>query len=560
MSKSFFFVFHSHIPYVLGHGTWPHGMNWLYEVAAESYIPLLRMFERQAQRGRRNLSVVSITPVLAEQLSSSTFRIGFKNYLTGRIDAATEDIKYFSSVNDSRMMEIASFWKEYYSEILVYFTSIEGDIIGKFSRLQDEGAIEIITSAATHGYLPLLKYDEDVNAQVREGIRTYEKYFNRQPLGFWLPECAYRPGYKWSPPVGRGEIIDRAGIEEILQRHGIRYFFVDTHLLKGGKPVGTYVDRFEGLRLLWDRIAKEYGPENRGLSPYESHYVASSSVAFFTRDPITALQVWSGKHGYPGDPNYLEFHKKRFPSGLRYWRVTGADVDLGGKDVYNRKNIEGVLDMHADHFVSLLDGIFKDIGDGVVVAMYDTELFGHWWFEGVWWLERVFDRISESQSVSTTIPSNYLEENPPADIVSLPEGSWGEGGFHYVWLNEWTSWIWERIYEAEELVRRRIPDAGRFYRDVNTMEVFKQMLRELLLLESSDWPFLVTTWSARDYAEERAAYHYDNILKLYRVLERFESSGAISREDMTLCREILQRDKLFEDIDVRSWVMGRYKG
>ncbi len=553
MSRDFFFVLHSHIPYVLGHGTWPHGVNWLYEVAAESYIPLIRMFERQAQKGRRGLSAVSVTPVLAEQLSSNTFRIGFRRYLNERINAAVEDIEYFSSVGNRKLEDMATYWRDFYSEKLQYFDSIGGDILSRFSYLQDEGVIEIITSAATHGYLPLLKYDEDVNAQVKKGVETYERYFNRQPKGFWLPECAYRPGYKWSPPVGRGEITNRLGIEEILSKHGIKYFFVDTHLLKGGRAVGTYIDRFEGLRLLWDRIAKEHEVESRQLSPYQPYYVASSSVAFFTRDPVTALQVWSGKHGYPGDPNYLEFHKKRFPSGLRYWRVTGADVDLGGKDAYDRHKVDNVLNVHADHFVSLLRDTFKDTDAGVVVAMYDTELFGHWWFEGVQWIEKVFDRVFDYQGISATIPARYIEENPPVDVVSLPEGSWGEGGFHYVWLNEWTSWVWERIYEAEDVVRQRIPSAEKFYCNMNTKVVFNQMLRELLLLESSDWPFLITTWSARDYAERRAAYHYDNVVKLAKVLDRFDANGVIDQEDMSFCREVLSRDEIFSDVDVGLW-------
>ena len=347
--------------------------------------------------------------------------------------------------------------------------------------------------------------------------------------GVWLPECAYRPHYEWRSPLDKDEStepVERLGIEEVLHDAGIRYFIVDSHLLKGGKPIGVYVERFEALQRLWGQFSESY-------------------------------QVWSGEHGYPGDGLYLDFHKKHHPGGHRYWRVTDCKADLGDKQIYEPDPIEGLIESHADHFVAMVHSILAEdevveAGRGIVCAPFDAERFGHWWFEGPRWVEKVLRGIHRSADVQAVQCSQYLDDHPPHGLVQLPEGSWGEGGFHWIWLNEWTEWTWKHIYECED---RFLGMLGRLDGDgdATLTELLRQAGRELLLLESSDWQFLISTWHARDYAEERLAVHYDDFKRLADIAEAYAASRVLSGEDRNYLANVQKRDPVFPDLDLAAW-------
>src|SRR5512137_2126434 len=162
MSDKFFsLVLHSHIPYVLAHGSWPHGMDWLYEAAAETYLPLLDVFERLAGEGIPARATVSFTPVLMEQLKDPAFVRGFEEYLKMKIAIAVRDRSYFETTGNAALRSLTNFWETWYRKILEDFRGrYRGDIIDAFKSLQDRGQIEVLTSGATHGYFPLLSRDE----------------------------------------------------------------------------------------------------------------------------------------------------------------------------------------------------------------------------------------------------------------------------------------------------------------------------------------------------------------------------------------------------------------
>ncbi len=542
MADRFFsLVLHSHIPYVLAHGSWPHGMDWLFEATAETYMPLLDVFERLAGEGIPACTNVSFTPVLMEQLKDPDFVRGFDEYLRMKIAIAGRDRDYFDRTGNAALRPLTDFWEAWYRKLLEDFHGrFRGDIIDAFRSLQDRGQIEVLTSAATHGYLPLLSRDESVRQQVRQGRHTYRKHFGREPRGFWIPECAYRPGYAWKNPLGEGEPYDRLGVDDILGQEGLGFFFVDSHLLKGGEAKGVYIDRFPGLKLLWEKFQDAYKPADAlPHDPYSAYRAYPSQVPFFARDDVSGSQVWSRHMGYPGDGGYLEFHKKHFPGGMRYWRITSSDADLGLKEPYEPAVIQERLEQHAAHFVSVIEATLEGRPAGVVVALYDTELFGHWWFEGPEWLYHVIKKLSASP-VQPMTASGALERLPPREIISLPEGSWGQGGFHWIWLNDDTSWIWRKIYRIEEAAAALAPRLARLDR-----RLLRQFFREKLLLESSDWPFLISTWSARDYAEHRAAEHFERALTLAGWLEE---GHALSGADEALLRVFEAEDRLFEEV------------
>lgn len=538
--KYFSLVLHSHIPYVLDHGSWPHGMDWLYEAAAETYLPLLDVFQRLAAEGIPPQVNISFTPVLMAQLKDPSFVRGFGEYLRMKIEIADHDGDLFRKTGHP-LLPLTVYWGDWYRKLLHDFHErFHGDIIEGFRSLQDRGQIEVLTSAATHGYFPLLEKDASIRHQVRQGLHVYRTYFGREARGFWIPECAYRPAYAWKPPLGEAKPYPRLGVDEILGQEGIRYFFVDAHLLKGGEAKGVYLDRFPGLKLLWEKFRKEYKPADElKRDPYSGYLAYPSNLPFFVRDEVSGSQVWSRSMGYPGDGCYLEFHKKHFPGGMRYWRITSSDPDLALKEPYDPAAAAGRLEDHASHFVSVLESALKDKDSGVVVALYDTELFGHWWFEGPEWLYRIIKKLGQS-SVRPLAASECLDKLPPDTIISLPEGSWGQGGFHWIWLNEETSWIWKKIYQIEE-----IEEEIRSRAAVLDQRILRQFYCEKFLLESSDWPFLISTWTARDYAENRAAEHFSRALELAGWLKTGRSLTAAEKASLQVYE---REDGLFGEI------------
>ena len=559
--KGFFaLVLHAHLPYVMHHGRWPHGMDWLCEAAAECYIPLLRTFETLASEGTNFKVTLNLSPILCEQLAHPEFGAEFRAYVQNKIDAAKEDMAHLKRTGFEHRASLAKMWLDFYEGILDDFENRwHKDLLGAFARLWEAGHLEILTSAATHGYLPLILNDNCISAQVKLGKLTTEHRLGRVPNGIWLPECAYRPSYEWAPPIeGFGEPARRAGIEEILADCELSHFVVDSHLLKGGKAVGVYLERFEALRILYERWAKEQDESkvDEPKSPYLPHFVVGPSgkgAVAFGRDPRTSIQVWSAKHGYPGDFDYLEFHKKSFPGGLRYWRVTDASGDLASKQEYVPEWAAGKVKSHAAHFISIIEEVVQQAPQNpIVVSPYDAELFGHWWFEGPSWILELYRGLSCHGFIEPVTLSEYCERFPPKDAVTLPEGSWGEGGHHWIWLNPDTQWTWKLLYSAEkemvELVRD-VPEGN----DV-AARIADQMGRELLLMEASDWQFLISTWTARDYAEARISLHYENFKRLSQILRKVISGQKVLPEEEEFVRECEQHDGVFPKLTYKLWL------
>jgi 1,4-alpha-glucan branching enzyme len=560
MSYPFSLVLHTHLPMVVNHGRWPHGSDWLCEAAFECYLPLLEAAHHLVADGLSPRWTINLSPILTEQLASPEFQRELSFYYENVRRACTDSREYFGREGRQDLVKLTHFWEEFYERMWELHRRIGGDIPGAFAELERLGHVEIITCAATHGYLPLLSRDESIHLQLRVAVETHRRHFGRAPRGIWLPECAYRPRYEWTPPIGRERGRDRRvrpGIEELLAHYGLEYFVADSHLIAASAPVFLYRDYFPLRGDLGNTPAEPLRTERR--TPYAPWRVASrggagDAVAFF-RDPRTTVQVWSREHGYPGDFAYLEFHKKHFPGGLRLWRITDASRDLGTKQPYEPDVAAQAVRAHARHFAELVRetaASAREDGPGVVVSPYDAELFGHWWFEGPAWLEQVARALCDVGVTPMTL-GEALAAVPPRGTVTLPEGSWGEGGDHRVWLNPDTEWTWDRVYSAEaewvELLRQG-DGAGAEYR-----RVLAQAARELLLLQASDWQFLITTWAARDYAERRVAEHYAEFKRLSEMARTLASGHPLSVEAADRLRRLEREDFCFPDLDP-AWAAG----
>jgi len=547
----FVLALHSHLPYVLNHGRWPHGSDWLCEAALDTYLPLLERLEELAAEGTPTPLTIGFTPVLANQLASPAFAREMETFFAQRLAACDEAPAALRASGEAALVPLVDFWRSRLGRLQALFRRIDADLVSAFRRLQQQGRLEIIGSAATHGYLPLLGRDESIRLQLAVGQQEHRRLFGVAPVGCWLPECAYRPRGKW-----RGKKV-RRGIERHLADAGFRYFFTDAHLAHAGSPLGAYgeiplgAERFDAER---HEPGSPAGARARAArSPYRAYRVSGRGVrppvAALVRDPRSSMQIWSRHQGYPGDEWYLEFHKIRWPGGLKLWRVSGANVDLGGKRPYEPPVAHERVMGHASHFVHLLQGLARENasdpgrgGNGVIVAPFDTELFGHWWFEGADFLAATYRALrgSGTEGVRAVTASKHLEAHPTDAALQLAEGSWGANGDHSMWLNERTAWTWQRLWGLEDAFWDVAPAA---LASAAAQPVLAQAARELLLAQASDWQFIISTGAVVDYAERRFTLHCDDAESLIKAL----SGGDIEAAGRT-ADELARRDDLFPNV------------
>ena len=544
----FVLALHSHLPYVLNHGRWPHGSDWLCEAALDTYLPLLERLEELATEGTPTPLTIGFTPVLANQLASPAFAGELEAFFAQRLAACDEAPPALQASGDGSLVPLVDYWRSRLTRLRELFRRIDADLVSAFRRLREQGRLEIIGSAATHGYLPLLGRDESIRLQLAVGQQEHRRLFGVAPLGCWLPECAYRPRGKW-----RGKKV-RRGIEQHLADAGFRYFFTDAHLARAGSPLGAYgeiplgAERFDAER--HDPGSRAGARVRASRSPYRAYRVSGRgvrpAVAALVRDPRSSMQIWSRHQGYPGDEWYLEFHKIRWPGGLKLWRVTGANVDLGGKRPYEPSAAHERVMGHASHFVHLLQSLAQQQadrgGEGIIVAPFDTELFGHWWFEGADFLAATYRALrgSGKDGVRAVTASQHLEAHAPGTAVQLAEGSWGANGDHSMWLNDQTAWTWERLWRLEDAFWDAAPAA---LASAAARPVLAQAARELLLAQASDWQFIISTGAVVDYAERRFTLHCDDAERLIRAL-----SGGDLEGGGRLADELARRDDLFPDV------------
>lgn len=552
---AFTFVLHSHLPYAREAGMWPHGEEWVHEGISETYLPLLDALYDLKEEGVDYRITVSVTPILAEQLGDPLIADHFETFAEERATWAAADVERFTESGDAELKRLAEHYHAWYSSTLKSFRSRHNrDILGALKTLQDEGYIEISTCAATHGYLPLLGRDSSIFAQLRTGIRSYERSFGRKPTAIWLPECAYRPGRSAEETV---DGIVRPSIETFLKEQGIRVFFTETHTVEGGRPVGKAAGEAIGpYGDVYQRITVEPSDDlqDEPGTTYKAYWVgdAAGDVAVLARNNRTGQQVWSGTFGYPGDAAYREFHRKDGVSGMQYWAIGAPGTDLGEKPLYNPDLARERTESHADHFAHLVEDLLEKYRagagkPGVISSNYDTELFGHWWFEGVAWLKRVLLRLAQSDKVDLTTATQMVNSYLPDRVVELPESSWGAGGNHSTWMNPETEWMWPVIHGAERRMEALV--AENTDPDDDVKRVLAQAGRELLLLQSSDWPFLVTTGQANEYATKRFREHVERFDLMAETAESGEL-GPGAREQLELLE---RRDNPFPTIDYRDF-------
>jgi 1,4-alpha-glucan branching enzyme len=517
-------VLHAHLPFVR-HPEHEHFFEeeWLFEAITETYIPLLKMMQRLLSDGVPFKLTMSLTPTLSAMLQDDLLRERYLRHVDLLLDLSRREIE--RNRNNPALLRLAEFYLEMFLESRRFFLEeCKCDLLAAFRRIREAGALEVIASAATHGLLPVIYQQSPAaaRAQVLIGRDDYVDVFNEEPRGFWLPECAYIPGLEW-----------------ILQEANVRWFILDAHGLMHANP----------------------RPQRAVYAPC---YTPAGPAAF-ARDRDSSRQVWSAQEGYPGDPAYREFYRdvgfdlpmdhlgplargtRKF-AGVKYHRITGRAAE---KDLYDPEAAEKSAQAHAAHFLDERRRQILELGalnfDPIVVVPFDAELFGHWWFEGPRFLELFIRKVaSEQQDFRLTTPSEFLASHPTQQRIEPAPSSWGEKGHLEVWLHPSNAWIYPHLHAAAG----RMSELARAYaQKPNRLDhrVLKQLVRELLLAQASDWAFLMKTGTAQEYATKRTM---DHLVRFNRLHDQFAANN-VDKEFLHDCE---WRDNLFPNVNWRYYI------
>jgi len=518
-------VLHCHLPYVR-HPEHDRFLeeDWLYEAITETYIPLINVFEGLVSDGVDFRLTMSLTPTLISMLSDTLLQKRYIRHIDRLIELAEKEIA--RTKKEPEFNTLARMYFDLFRHARYVFEEKYGrNLVNAFRLFQDLGKIEIITSGATHGFLPLMKNEKAVRAQIKVAVEFHTKHLGRPPKGIWLPECGFYEG-----------------LDEILSEAGLRYFFTDSHGIFHATPRPKY-----GV----------YAP-----------IFCRSGVAAFGRDIESSKQVWSSVEGYPGDYNYRDFYRDigfdldfdyvkpylhpdgiRVHLGIKYYKITG---NTNFKEPYNRQWALERAAVHAGNFLFnrekqvewLTSGAFQD-RKPIIVAPYDAELFGHWWFEGPDWINYLVRKtVYDQKTVRLITPPEYLQEYPKCQVATPSLSSWGNKGYSEVWLNSANDWIYPHLHRAAD----RMVELAQSVQEAEGVlrRALNQAARELLLAQSSDWAFIMKTGSHVEYAERRTKEH------LLRFTKLFEDIKA-NHIDETWLKELEYHDNLFPDIDYRVY-------
>ncbi|ODN30418.1 glycoside hydrolase family 57 protein [Fervidobacterium thailandense] len=524
------FVLHAHLPYV-HHPEYPFFLEeqWLFEAMTETYIPLLKMF-RNLERDKVPFKLtMSITPPLMEMLAHPDLQRKYERRLTQLIELAGKEVQR-TAYEHPLKHKMARFYLEEFQEALHLFRDVyNGNLLGAFRDYMSKGYLDIITCNATHGYLPFMEqYPQAIRAQLEQAVKTYERHMGVKPRGIWLAECAYFPG-----------------LDKYLAEYGLEYFFVDSHGL-------WYADE-----------RPRYGVYRPVITP--------NNVFVFARDPESSEQVWSAQIGYPGDSRYREFYRDigfdreyeyikpyidpsgvRINTGIKYHKITSKELPLEAKQLYDIDEAKQAAYEHArdflrkkemqvEYLLNLFDGL-----EPIIVAPFDAELFGHWWFEGPYFLEYFMREAARSTKLRVVRACDVVDWIEKVQIVTPAASSWGANGYNEVWLNGTNDWIYPHLHEmVEKMTEMAQQHASET--DPVKIRVLNQMVRELLLAQSSDWAFIMTTRTSVDYAVNRTKTHVKRFLNLYEMLK----SGNI---DVGELQRLEYVDDIFPDADYRMYL------
>jgi 1,4-alpha-glucan branching enzyme len=517
-------ILHAHLPYVR-HPEFDRFLEerWFFEAMVETYIPLVKFFDRLRNEGCPFKITLSVSPPLANMMEDPLLRQRCLRHLELSLALAERECERTREWPDVHFL--AQMYRRLFREARETFVHRCGTrLVSALGEFVESGHLELITCAGTHGFLPLLRSEPGaVRAQVWTAVQEHERLFGKKPAGLWVPECAYYPG-----------------LDEVLAEAGIRYFIVDSHGLDHAEP-----------RPLFGVAAPVYTP---------------SGVAAFGRHPTTSKLVWSSIIGYPADYNYREYYRDigfeldaeylapyqyaagiRSHTGIKYHRITGPTEH---KLLYNPDWASDTAYKHALDFVQRCGDQVRRARAGmpfpsVIVSPYDAELFGHWWFEGPQWIYQVLKALGTGPGdLTTSTPGEYLQAYPIQQKATPAPSSWGKKGYNEHWINAKTEWMWRPLHETAQRMRQVVQQTPGCIAGSLPDRALRQAGRELMLAQASDWPFIITNGTTEEYARRRFNDHVQRCHWLLEGVERQEI-------DATGLEALEYMDNLFPELDYK---------
>lgn len=512
-------ILHSHMPFIRHPNLKdPLEERWLFEAISESYIPLVDLYDKLTGEHVNFKITMSITPTLMDMLEDEYLNKKYLCYIKKSIELSEKEIK--RNKYNREIFQLAQFYNERFNKILNVYRNYDYNIMNAFRKFDKMGCLEILACTATHAVLPLLTINpESVRAQVGMGIQCYIDHIGHRPNGIWLPECAYT-----------------YSLDYVLKEFGIKYF-----------------------------IAEDIGILNALPKPRYSVYAPISlpnGICVFGRDMESSYQVWSNIMGYPGDFNYREFYrdigyelpleyikpyingnKIRVDTGIKYYKITG---NTDNKEYYDRGKALKKVKEHGEHFFKCRVEQIKVLSEHmdqppIIVCPYDTELFGHWWFEGPDFIDEFIRKINQSScNYELVSPEDYLKKYSIVQCSRPCPSSWGENGDFSVWINPLNQWVYRKIHKcANKMVRL----ANTYINPTNVQRrALNQAARELMLAESSDWCFIIKNNTSVEYATKRINDHVARFNKICNSLIK-------NAVDLKYLSQLESLDSIFQNMD-----------
>lgn len=499
-------MLHGHLPWVRRHGTYPCGEEWLFQAASESLLPLLGVLERLARDGHRDVLTLGLTPVLAEQLADPYLLGELHGWLGRRLLDLQATVSRSPAWDRAHLGEA---WRHHWQRQSSLLAQVEGGLLASglvepFAALARAGVVELLGGPATHPYLPLLADATTIRGQIADGLATTQRLAGLRPRGVWTPECAYRPAGTVADPAREpfevapdgtpvlhrgGDVLP--GLEAFWAEAGVDHLVLDAPTL--ARAVGAPARDWSQTG---GAIEGPGGPLDVLDGPV---WVGDTDVAVFGRNLAVSYAVWNPHGGYPTDPWYRDFYAIDAEGGFKSWRV--GDRESPAKPPYVPAAGRARAQQHAREFVALLHRQAAGRpADSVVVAAYDLELLGHWWYEGPHWLEAVLRLLFDDPGLQPSTLEAALEASPPQRRLHLPESSWGRGKGHAAWVCPETRCYWRALQEAQARFPGLPPGPVR-----------DAAWRQLCLAAASDWPFEIAKGGAAGYAADRAAGHLADV-------------------------------------------------
>jgi len=521
-SGSFSLVLHAHLPFVR-HPEYPDFLEerWFFEAMSESYLPFLAALRRLEADKVPFRFTLSVSPTLQAMMADPLLGQRYLAYLERQIGFASREAER-SRGNPAREAISALYAELYAADREAFATEYECNVLKGFDFFNKKGRIELITTTATHAFMPAFAdRAEAASAQIETALISHRKNFGRSPAGIWLPHLGYAPG-----------------LEGLLKSYNLAYAVADHRSVLWAEPA-PFAATFAPVR-------------------------CPNGFALFPRDAECSRDLGDRKEGYPASPGYRDFYrdlgyeldeaavreflpagKTRVPTGFKYCAVGGE-----GPESYDPARAMRLAAEHAKNFVYKRVMTFSRAGaemerPPLVLAAYDMELFGHWWFEGIAWLEALFREIaSRPEEIRAVTPSDCLAGDCEFQVLKPQAASASEDGHSTSWTEGGNAWAWRHVVKAGE---RMVELAERFPNESGLKErALNQAAREALLSQSSDWLQLMRDASTAPFARSELEASLLAFNRIYDMLSR----NAIATEWLT---RLEKKDNLFPFINYRMY-------